>query len=169
MRLVLWFSLGAPLLRSGLPGSFWRRLLLRAFGAVVGPGVVLKPHIVVKFPWRLVIGSHSWIGEYAWLDNLAWIRIGANVCISQGAYLCTGNHDYRDPAFSYRLGEITVQSQAWICAMSRIAPGVTVAEGAVLGIGAVATCSLLPFTLYSGNPAVPTGSRLAKTGITEPP
>lgn len=135
------------------------------FGAVVGSGVVLKPHISVKYPWRLVIGSQCWIGEYAWIDNLEWVRIGDNVCLSQGVYLCTGNHDYRDPAFPYRLGEINVESQAWICAMARVAPGVIVGEGAVLGLGAVATFSLLPFTRYAGNPAVAVGSRTESCSV----
>jgi putative colanic acid biosynthesis acetyltransferase WcaF len=34
-----------------------------------------------------------------------------------------------------------------------VAPGVQVFEGAVLGLGAVATRDLEPWTVYSGNPA----------------
>jgi putative colanic acid biosynthesis acetyltransferase WcaF len=159
-RLVLWFFLGDCMLRSWLPGSMWRRALLRCFGAVIGSKVVIKPHVRVKYPWRLCIGDYSWIGEHAWIDNLDWVRIGANVCVSQGAYLCTGNHDYRDTSFPYRLGAINVESEAWICAMSSLAPGVTVGRGAILGLGSVATSSLNPMTRYQGNPAVPIGFRI---------
>ena len=38
-------------------------------------------------PWRLSIGDYSWIGEDVWIDNLAMVKIGKNVCVSQGAYL----------------------------------------------------------------------------------
>lgn len=163
LRLILWFFVGDCLLRSWLPGSLWRRALLRCFGAAIGRKVVIKPHVRVKFPWRLRVGDHCWIGEHAWIDNLGWVQVGANVCISQGVYICTGNHDYRDPSFPYRLGGIVVESEAWICAMSAVAPGVTIGRGAILGLGSVAVSSLDPMTRYQGNPAVPIGPRAAQS------
>jgi putative colanic acid biosynthesis acetyltransferase WcaF len=159
-RWCLWFGIGSPLVSSGLPGSKWRRLLLNLFGASVGRGVVLKPHLRVKFPWRLEIGASSWIGEFVWIDNLEWVRIGHDACISQGVYFCTGNHNYRDPAFSYRLAPITVEAEAWIAAMSRIAPGVVIGYGAVLGLASVALDDLKPLARYQGAPAQLIGPRL---------
>ena len=160
-RWCLWFAIGSPLLCSGLPGSSWRRLLLCWFGASVGSGVVIKPHLRVKFPWRLEIGAYSWVGEGVWIDNLEWVRIGRDVCVSQGVYFCTGNHDYRDPGFSYRLAPIVVESEAWIGAMARLAPGVVVRHGAVLGLGAVALDDLQPLCRYQGAPAYLVGPRLS--------
>ena len=160
LRLILWFFVGDCLLRSWLPGSQWRRVLLRCFGADIGSKVVIKPRVRVKYPWHLRIGDYCWIGEYAWIDNLDWVCIDSNVCISQGVYLCTGNHDYRDPSFPYRLGAIRVESEAWICAMSSVAPWITVGRGAILGLGSVALSSLEPLTRYQGNPAVPIGPRV---------
>src|SRR5690348_15285736 len=93
-RLVraVWLIAGLPLLRSTwIPGSRFRALLLRLFGAHVGDNVVIKPGVRVKYPWRLWVGNNTWIGEDAWIDNLAAVCVGSNVCISQGAYLCTGN------------------------------------------------------------------------------
>jgi len=97
---ALWFFLGLPLLRCALiPSSSFRAALLRLFGAQIGRGAVIKPGLRVKYPWLFTAGDHCWLGEDAWIDNLAPVSLGANVCISQGAYLCTGNHDWRDPAF----------------------------------------------------------------------
>lgn len=140
-RLVegVWALFDLVLVRSGLPGSSWRRALLRLFGAKIGDGVVIKARVAVKFPWRLEIGAHSWIGEGAWIDNLALVSIGAHVCVSQGAYLCTGSHDWSRPAFDLVTKPIRIEDSAWICAKAVIGPGVTIGRGAVVGLGAVAT------------------------------
>ncbi len=55
------------------------------------------------------------------------------------------------PLIAYRMH---IERYAWICARASVAPGVHVAEGAVLGLAAVATRNLNPWTVYSGNPAV---------------
>lgn len=62
-----------------------------------------------------------------------------NVCLSQGVYLCTGNHDWSKPTFALRLGSIHIEQSAWIGAKALISPGGTVGAGAVLALGSVAT------------------------------
>lgn len=150
---VLWLVTEACLVSTPIPGSALRVLALRAFGARIGPGVVIKPRVRVKFPWRLTVGSNSWIGEGVWIDNLADVSVGDNVCISQGAYLCTGSHDWRVSTFNLVTAPITIFDGAWIAAMATIAPGVKVGTGAVLSLGSVAHRDLKPFGIYQGNPA----------------
>jgi putative colanic acid biosynthesis acetyltransferase WcaF len=136
-----------------------KRFLLRLFGAHIGAGVLIKPRVTITFPWKLFIGDHSWIGEGVWLDSLNEIQIQSNVCISQGAYLCTGNHDFRSKSFDLRTRPIMVKEGAWIAAFSMVGPGVVVSEGAVLTLGAVATENLKAGTIYAGNPAKAVGKR----------
>ncbi|MEM9213294.1 MAG: WcaF family extracellular polysaccharide biosynthesis acetyltransferase [Cyanobacteria bacterium P01_F01_bin.150] len=151
---LLWYYLGFPLVKSRLmPFSSLKIWLLKAFGATVGTGVRIKPGVRIKFPWKLTIGDHCWLGESAWIDNVGPITIGDNVCLSQGVYLCTGNHDWSLPTFDLRLGEIHIQSGSWLGAKSVVGPSVTVGEGAILTLGSVATRSLQPMTIYAGNPA----------------
>jgi putative colanic acid biosynthesis acetyltransferase WcaF len=155
-RLVcaLWFFCGLPLLRCPLlPSSAVRRWLLRRFGASIGRGVVIKPGVRIKFPWRLKIADHAWVGEDAWIDNLADVHIGANACVSQGAYLCTGNHDWSDPFFALRVQPIMIGDGAWVGARAVVCPGVTLAECSIVTAGSVATKSVPPFEIYGGNPA----------------
>lgn len=157
---MLWFCLGAPWVAARwLPGSAWRVLLLRAFGARIGSGCRLKPGLRVKFPWRLQVGDACWLAEDAWLDNLAPIEIGDRVCLSQGCYLCTGNHDFRAPGFGLRLGPITVGSDAWIAARAVLAPGTQVGSGAVVALAAVVSGTVPPGVIVRGNPAVAVGQR----------
>jgi len=146
---ALWLLCSVLFVRSGLHGSRLRVWCLRAFGARIGPGVVIKPHVTVKFPWRLTIGAYSWIGESVWIDNLAEVNIGAHCCISQGSYFCTGSHDWSSETFDLITEQITVEDGAWICAKACLGPGVRVGLGAVLGFASVATIDLAAWTIYS--------------------
>lgn len=163
IKQILWYFLGSSLLYSyWLPFSKFKVFLLRAFGAHIGKKVTIKPGVRIKFPWRLAVGNYVWLGEQAWLDNLAEISIDDHVCISQGAYLGTGNHNWSDPNFALRLGRIHIQESSWVGAHAVVGPGVTVGRGAVLCLGSIATRSLEPMMVYSGNPAKPLKARLMK-------
>lgn len=148
-----WLFLQALLVYTWLPGSRHRVLLLRLFGARIGRGVVLKPGLRVKFPWRLSIGEHSWIGEDVWIDNLGEVSIGRHCCISQGVYLCTGSHDWKKTTFDLMVKPITIEDGVWIAAKSAVGPGVRIGTGAVLGLASVATKDMDKNTIWQGNPA----------------
>ena len=164
---ALWIFVQAIFVSSFLPGSAHRRFLLRLFGATIGAGVALKPGIRVKFPWRLTIGDHSWIGEDAWIDNLAPVTIGTNCCVSQGAYLCTGSHDWSAPGFDLITRPIVMEPGSWVAARATVGPGVTLGRGSVLGMGSVAAHDLDPWTVYSGLPAQPLRRRAIRTEESE--
>jgi putative colanic acid biosynthesis acetyltransferase WcaF len=131
-----------------------KRGVLRAFGARIGKNVTIKPQVKITFPWKLVIGDHVWLGEECWLLNLERIVIGNNVCISQRAFLCTGNHDYKSPAFNLIAKSIIIADGGWIGAAAWVGPGVTIGTHAVLTAGSAAGKSLEPYGIYRGNPAL---------------
>jgi putative colanic acid biosynthesis acetyltransferase WcaF len=138
--------------------------ILRFFGASVGRGLVIKPGVHVKYPWRLAIGDHVWLGERSWIDNLADVKIGDNVCISQGAYICTGNHDWADRNMGLITKPVTVGAGAWIAAFAMVAPGVRVGQDAVVGFGAVLFDDAESAGIYFGNPARRLGTRAVQAG-----
>ena len=129
---LVWLIVSAALVKSWIPGSSHRCLLLRAFGAQIGFGVRIKPGVRIKFPWRLEIGDNSWIGEDVWIDNLAAVTIGASCCVSQGVYICTGSHDWNSSTFDLIVKSVRVENYAWVAAQSVVGPGITVGEGAIL-------------------------------------
>ena len=100
LKRFLWYFVNALVIKNHLnPISGIRVKALRLFGAKIGRGVVIKPGANVKYPWLLTVGDYSWIGEDVWIDNLAEVSIGSNCCLSQGAMLLCGNHNYRLPTF----------------------------------------------------------------------
>ena len=156
---ALWVGIASPVLSSFIPGSRWRARLLRSFGARIGTGTVWKPHVRVKFPWRLSVGDHCWVGEEVWIDNLASVKLGNHVCLSQGAYLCTGNHDWSVETFDLITREIIIRDGSWVGAKAVISPGTTINEAAVVTAGSLGSGDLEASKIYRGNPAKPVGSR----------
>ena len=114
-----------------------RVAVLRAFGATIGDGVLVRHRVRIHWPWKLTVGADSWIGEGAWLLNLEPITLGADVCISQEALLCTGSHRFDTADFRFDNGPITIGDGAWIAARATVLRGVTVGEGALVEAGAL--------------------------------
>ncbi len=157
---MIWYLLKCVFLLSALPWPSGLKIaLLRAFGAKIGCGVVIKPRVNVHFPWKLEVGDHAWIGEEVFILNFEPVHIGANACISQRAFLCTGNHDFRDPAFSYRNAPIMIGDGVWVGASVFVGPGVEIGAETVVAAGSVVTRNLPENAVCSGNPAVERGVR----------
>lgn len=150
--IALWYAL-APFSALRIWPSCVRVWLLKLFGAQIGSGVLIKPSVYVRYPWRLRIGDNSWIGEECWIDNWAVVTIGDNVCLSQRAYLCTGNHDWSDPAFAIIPGSIIIGSGAWVGCHAVLGPGVKMGIGSIAAIGAVVSRNIPDWEIHAGNPA----------------
>ena len=151
---MLWHIVNALFLQNPLnPSSRLKIFLLRIFGAKIGEGVIFKSSINIKYPWKLEIGDYSWIGEHVWLDSLDKIKIGSNCCVSQGAYFCTGNHDWSDPSFGLIIKPITLEDGAWVGARAMVLPGVTVKFQSIVSAGSVISKDTEPNMIYVGNPA----------------
>lgn len=144
------------------PGGL-KRALLRLFGARLGAGVVIKPRVNIHFPWKLTLGDWCWLGEECWLLNFEPFEIGAHACISQRAFLCGGNHDFRSEDFAYRNAPIRVGRGAWIGAGAFVGPGVTIGDYAVATAGSVVVRDLPANQVCSGNPCQPVRARFRET------
>lgn len=154
VKQTLWYFTNALFVRASWnPFMGIKVFLLKLFGAKIGKGLVIKNNVNIKFPWKLTLGENVWLGEYAWIDNLDEVKIGSNVCISQGVLLLTGNHDYTLPTFDYRNAPITVEDGAWIGAKAVVCPGVKVESHAILTVGSIATKDMEAYGIYQGNPA----------------
>ena len=155
VKRFLWYFKNISLLKSSLP---WPNALkiftLKFYGAKIGKGVIIKPCVNIKYPWFLEIGDNVWIGEEVWIDNLGKVKIGNNVCLSQGAMLLCGNHNYKKESFDLIVGDITLEDGVWVGAKSVVCPGVTMKSHSILTAGSILTKDTEEFGIYQGNPAV---------------
>lgn len=156
----IWFFVNVCVMQNRMnPFSGLRVFFLKIFGAKVGSGVVIKPNVNIKYPWKLEIGNNVWIGEQVWIDNLGEVKIGDNVCLSQGSMLLCGNHNYKKIEFDLIVGDINLEEGVWIGAHSVVCPGVSCKSHSILSVNSVAVKTLEAYTIYQGNPAVETRKR----------
>jgi len=155
VKRLCWYFISIIFFRNGLfPFYNVKRGLLRLFNARIGRGVIIKPYVNIKYPWFLEIGDYSWIGENVWIDNLITVRIGRNCCLSQGAFLLTGNHDFSKVAFDLITRSIILEEGVWIGAKAIVCPGIVCYSHSVLSVGSIATKDLESYSIYQGNPAM---------------
>ena len=154
LKLGFWFLIkGTIFMNPFFPFMEIKIMLLRLFGAKIGTGVVVKTSVNIKFPWNLEVGNQVWLGERAWIENQGKVIIGNNVCLSQGATLMTGNHNYKKTTFDLMVKGITLEDGVWIGSNAIVCPGVTCFNHAVLTINSVAMHNMEARWIYQGNPA----------------
>lgn len=129
-----WFPIPSPI----------KVAALRLFGAKVGVGVVIRSRVNITMPWRVEIGDHVWIGDEVMILSLDRVRIGSNVCLSQRAFLCTGNHDFKKETFDLITSPIEIGDGCWIGACSMVCPGATVQPESFVKAGEVLKQGDLP-------------------------
>ena len=149
--MLIWHLLYRP---SPRPFHAWRTLILRAMGARMGASCHFYPGSRIWAPWNLECADQVTAGDGAELYNPATLRIGSHAIVSQDGYICGATHDYNDRHFPLIAYAMEIGPYAWICARASVGPGVNVGEGAVLGLGSVATRDMEPWGVYAGVPAV---------------
>lgn len=149
---LIWFVVEACVINNKLlPLSSVRVALLRLFGAKIGTGCRFVHPLRVKSPWNLEVGDNCWFGVDVWIYNQALIRIGSNVCISQGTFLSAGSHDM-STTMDLRVAPIVIEDGVWITSKCVVQMGVTIGRSAVVTPLSVVHRSLDPEGVYGGNP-----------------
>ncbi len=161
LKRLCWYGINAIIFNSPFfPFYKFKVFLLRLFGAKTGNNIIIKQLVNIKYPWFLEIGNNVWIGEKVWIDSLAKVKIGNNVCLSQGCMLLTGNHDYTKVSFDLFINKIVLEDGVWIGAGAIICGGTTCKDHVVLSVGSVAIGELESMGIYRGNPAVKIKDRI---------
>jgi putative colanic acid biosynthesis acetyltransferase WcaF len=136
---ALWLLIsGAVVTRWWCPLGL-RIAVLRAFGASLAPGVIIRHNVKIHWPWKLTVGADTWIGEDVWILNLEPVNIGHDTCISQGVLICTGSHDQTSPSFEFDNAPISIGDHVWIAARATVLRGVTIGDQVTVGATSLVT------------------------------
>lgn len=140
------------------PSSTLRARVLRAFGATIGTGVILRPRLRVRFPWKLEVGDDAWIGEGVWLHNQDRITIGHDAVISQDTFLTTGSHAHRrDMGLIVR--PIVVEPGAWVTSRCIVLGGSRIGRSALVTPLTVVNGDVPDGVVFGSSPAAVRGQR----------
>jgi putative colanic acid biosynthesis acetyltransferase WcaF len=151
---ALWIVVWALLYRPTPPPFFWwRRFLLRAFGAEIGEGAHPYPSAKIWAPWNLIMKAGSCLASGVDCYCVDKIVLGRDAVVSQRAFLCTATHDHRGSEFQLITGPVIIGENAWVAAEAYIGPGVTIGAGAIAGARAVVVRDVPPGAVVVGNPA----------------
>jgi putative colanic acid biosynthesis acetyltransferase WcaF len=154
LRMLLW-DYAWLLLCSWTPKPLnpWRLFVLRVFGARLVGTPFVHQRARIAIPWNLTMHHRACLGDRTHAYSLGEIEIQEGATVAQESYLCTGTHDFNDPALALRTEKITVGAFAFIGARAFVLPGITVGERAIVGACSVVTRDVLPGTTVTGNPA----------------
>lgn len=147
---IVWLMFFRP---SPRPMHQWRCLLLRLFGAKIGPVVRIYPSARIWAPWNLQLDANACIGDDVDCYSVDRIHLCESATVSQYSYLCSASHDYTDRSMPLVTAPITIGAGSWVCADVFVGPGVTIGEGAVVGARSSVYKDVEPWAVVAGNPA----------------
>jgi maltose O-acetyltransferase len=115
-------------------------------------------------PDRMNIGKWVRIGPRCNINAEGGLTIGDGTIFAPEVVVLTSSHDHRKgELLPYDVFDVhrpvTIGRGVWFGYRALVCPGVTIGDGAIVGMGAVVTRDVGKGVIVGGNPAVPIGSR----------
>lgn len=139
-----------------------RKAIYKLCGMKIGSDSYILMGTKIMCPWRIKIGSGTYINENCFIDGRGELIIGNNVSISRGTNILTGTHDSHSERFEFVSMAVKIEDNVWTGINSIIMPGVILKKGCILAAGSVAIrqkIDTVECSIYSGVPAVKIGKR----------
>lgn len=137
---------------------------IRSLSNIHGSVLFNGRNIVITHPEKVVMGEGSGFHENTFLETRGGLTIGRYVHIGRSLNVFTTNHNYRssnlipyDPQAIIK--PVVIKDFVWIGSNVSIIPGVTIGEGAIVGMGSVVVKDVPDCAIVGGNPAQIIGHR----------
>ncbi len=131
----------------------WEEGQKRRFG-YCGSGVRLRGASTFVHPERMKVANNVQIGAHCWLQAGGGIEIGVNTIISRNCAIFSASHDYEGERLPFGSTDIEkpvcIGRNVWIGMNAMIIPGVTIGDGAIVGLGTVVVNDVPPLAIVGG-------------------
>jgi acetyltransferase-like isoleucine patch superfamily enzyme len=121
-----------------------------------GRGIHINGSITIKNPHNVSIGNNVHIGQNAFFQGYGGLTIEDNAHISRNVTIYTYSHQYMGEVLPYDTGMIVkpvhIEKNAWIGMNVSIIPGVTIGEGAIIGMGTIVSSDIPPLAVVGAPP-----------------
>lgn len=120
--------------------------------------------VFIRAPEKMKIGNDVFIGGDCSIDAIGGLQVGSYCALAARTTILTLDHHFRDaesiPWDDVRLIKpVVIEDYVWVGMNASILPGVTIGEGAIIGMGAVVVSDVPPRAIVVGNPGKITGHR----------
>ncbi len=151
---LFWFVKSIP----GIPGFLLRTLVAKLLFKQTAGMTYIQPNVVFVHTNRLRVGKSFCVNSGTYINAIGGIRVGDHVLLGPNVTVSSGMHpiEGRFPSISSRPSipkPIVIENDVWIGANAVIMPGVTLAEGTVVGANSVVTKDTEPYSVVVGSPA----------------
>lgn len=115
---------------------------------------IVKPFAIAH---DFKLGPYSFINRWSWI--CARVTVGKYVMFGPGVTIAGHDHNISDPSlpmyFAGRpdLPATTIGDDVWVGARACLRAGVTIGDGAIIGMGSVVTRDVEPYSIVAGVPA----------------
>lgn len=147
----------------GLIGYALRYLVYRLLFEKIESMPFISTNVKFMHMHKISLGRGVLINSNCYLYGKGGIRIGSGTLLSPNCVLVAGGHDIHGDAPILQLPSksepIVIGDDCWLGANVSVMGGVTIADGCVIGAGAVVTRDTEPYGIYAGVPARRIGAR----------
>ncbi|EKO3569133.1 acyltransferase [Vibrio metschnikovii] len=142
--------------------------MIRAENAKLDNHCQIFDHVFIDAGKEFVLGKYSTLTWQVLVEGGARAIIGDRVFVGPGSKLLTSTYKINgfytvehlpEGCQETEYGDIIIEDDAYIGANCTIMPGVTIGEGAVVGVNSFVRKNLEPWTVYIGNPCKAIGKR----------
>lgn len=122
----------------------------------IGKKVQFKGGGMIFHPENIILGDYVKIGENYFLMGIGGIEIGDGSRLGMNVSVHSGNHDFRNSSMiPYDKGHVkqktTIGKAVWIGSNVNILPGVTIGDGAIVGMGTTVSKNINPYEIVVGS------------------
>jgi len=133
-----------------------RQAILQQMLGRIGQDSIIEPPFYCVYGQNITIGDHVYLNTLCTILDCNEVHIGDHVMIGPHVQIYTPAHDLRAEARiqGWEVAKpIVIEDNVWIGGGAILLPGVRIGRNAVVGAGAVVTCSVPANTVVAGNPA----------------
>ncbi|RKD76307.1 maltose O-acetyltransferase/hypothetical protein [Sinobaca qinghaiensis] len=145
-------------LLKGIKNNFKNHLNKKKYKNL-GKEVLIKSPSTIFSSKNISFSDFVYIGPDAYWDAKGGINIEKNVIIGPKSTIWTYNHSFNESSgylpygFQDIMKPVNIESNVWIGINVTICPGVSIGEGAIIGMGSVVTKDIPSLAIVGGNPA----------------